>query len=36
MRPRGFRSFNDIRNEIKSEICESKSRLTGIAQVFDF
>lgn len=34
VRYRGFRSLNDIRDEVKNEIVESKSRLTGIAQVF--
>lgn len=36
VRYRGFRSLIDIRKEVKNEIVQSKSRLSGIAQVKNY
>lgn len=33
VRYRGFRSLIDIREEVKNEIVQNKSRISGIAQV---
>lgn len=34
VRYQGFRSMTDIREEVRNEIVQSKSRMFGIAQVF--